>query len=333
MNWSHPRLIINLLSTSIDSSTLWLNNYLSAISFHDWVIILNNQLWSPPLLWLAHHLLGCQRSPPICYALVLGQQFWVSVFTEPSNSFSLDIFWYSPTHRSVRKYDPCAHIWPRMQMIPQASLRILTSADPRVVPLHPQQAAHTLPLHTCTRKHMRVCPPAHPALPHLTHETAWHLSQKGGVAHTHTHAHPRKHKHGPAVCSERTLLTLWQVHGRISKWGEKPLSRSTSQRCALSIGSCRTPQGSGGRRRLSQEAAALLSGSEVCLERYLHLSGWGAGGQEVRQEWDHLFHVLWMTCGVCFEYLHVSEGDANIVGRKREEVPGNCAFFVNKDRL
>lgn len=35
----------------------------------------------------------------------------------------------------------------------------------------------------------------------------------------------------------------------------------------------------------------------MCLECYLHLSGREAGGQEVRQELDHLYHVLCMTSG------------------------------------
>ncbi len=140
---------------------------------------------------------------------------------------------------------------------------------------------------------------------------------------THTCAHMQTQTHRDtqtqSCCLHRTYpfdpLTGTR---RISKWEEKPQSRSTSQRRALSIGSCPTPQGSRGRRCLSQEAITLLSGSEVCLECYLHLSGWEAGGQEVRQEWDHLYHVLCMTCGMCLNIymcLKVMQ-----IERKKEEV-------------
>ena len=80
------------------------------------------------------------------------------------------------------------------------------------------------------------------------------------------------------------------------------------------MGSCLTSQGSRGRRRLSQEAIILLSGSEVCLECYLHLSGRGAGGQEVRQERDHFYHVLCMTSGQHWN-IYMSKGDANTEGK------------------
>lgn len=117
-------------------------------------------------------------------------------------------------------------------------------------------------------------------------------------AHTHTTTHPETQTQ--SSCLQWTypfdpLTGTW----RISKWEEKPQSRSTSQRCALSIGSCLTPQDSRGWLCLLQEAITLLSGSEVCLECYLHLSWKEAGAQEVRQEWDHLYHVLCMTCGMC----------------------------------
>lgn len=51
----------------------------------------------------------------------------------------------------------------------------------------------------------------------------------------------------------------------------------------------------------------------MCLECYLHLSGRGAGGQEVRQERDHLYHVLCMTSGLrlniymCLKVMQIEE--------------------------
>lgn len=179
------------------------------------------------------------------------------------------------------------------------------------------QPTHTS-LHTCTCKHMHVYPPAHPALPHLTHKQPGICHGGGGHTYRHKHTHPDTQTE--SCCLQRAYpfdpLTGTR---RISKWEEKPESRSTSQRCALSIGSCRTPRGSRGRRCLSQEAITLLSGSEVCLERYLHLPGRKAGGQEVRQEWDHLYHVLCMTCGMCLN-IYMCLKVMQIEKKKREEV-------------
>lgn len=157
--------------------------------------------------------------------------------------------------------------------------------------------------HTYTRKHMRVYPPAHhPALPHLTHKQPG-ICHQGGHPYTSvcTHANTNTPRHTTQSCCLQRAYPFDPLTGtrRISKWEKKPQSRSTSQKRALSIGSCLTPQGSRGRRCLSQEAITLLSGSEVCLECYLHLSGREAGGQEVRQEWDNLYHVLCMTGGMC----------------------------------
>ena len=78
----------------------------------------------------------------------------------------------------------------------------------------PHTSFHTHSKNTCV--HLPTCPPAHPALPHLTHKQLG-ICHRGGVTHTHTHTrkhkHTRTHKQRPVVCSERTLLTLWQVHG------------------------------------------------------------------------------------------------------------------------
>ena len=199
---------------------------------------------------------------------------------------------------------------------------------------HPQITTHT-PIHTRTRKHMHVfCPPAHPALPHLTHKQPGICHGGGGCGWGcgwggQTQAHPNTQT--PSCCLQWAYpfdpLTGTQ---RISKWEEKPQSRSTSQRCALSIGSCRTPQGSRGRQCLSQEAITLLSGSEVCLECYLHLSGREAGGQEVRQEWDHLYHVLCMTCLNIYMCLKVMQINTE---KKEGGSSENCFSFVNKDSL
>lgn len=180
-------------------------------------------------------------------------------------------------------------------------------------------------------------PPARPALLRLTYKQPGICHRGGrGVSHTHmctcqhagmqTHTHPDTPR-SLVVCSQRSLLTPLTGTRRISKWGEKPQSRSTSQRRALSIGSCLTPQGSRGRQRLSQEAITLLSGSEVCLECYLHLSGRGAGGQEVRQERDHFYHVLCMTSGahwtiyMCLKVMQIE--------KEREGSWGNFDSFVN----
>lgn len=210
---------------------------------------------------------------------------------------------------------------------------------------HSPTTTHTS-FHTCTRKHAHVVsPPAHPALPHLTRKQpgichrigvgGWVL---GGWSYTHTPtdllAHKHKHKptHSTQSCCLQRSYPFDPLTGtqRISKWEEKPQSRSTSQRRALTVGSCLTPQGSRGRRCLSQEAITLLSGSEVCLDCYLHLSGREARGQEVRQEWDHLYHVLCMTGGMCLNIymcLKVMQIESGKEGGSSEK----CDSFVNKD--
>lgn len=182
--------------------------------------------------------------------------------------------------------------------------------------------AHTLPLScTCVSTFL---PTQH--FPHLTQETAWHLSQQEGVTHTHSHSGAQTQS-----CCLQRVYPFDPLTGtrRISKREEKPQSRSTSQSCALSIGSCRTARGSGGRQSLSQEAITLLSGSEVCLERYLHLSGWEAGGQEVRQVGDHLYHVLCMTCGMCLN-IYMCLKVMQMVRKTRGRSSENSASFVNK---
>lgn len=187
-------------------------------------------------------------------------------------------------------------------------------------------------VHSQTHARLPTCPPSTPT-PHT--QTAWHLSQVGGgVTRTHAHAHMQTQTHPDTQTQSCCLQWAYPFDPltgtrRISKWEEKPQSRSTSQRRALSIGSCRTPRGSRGRRCLSQEAKTLLSGSEVCLERYLHLSGREAGGQEVRQEWDHLYHVLCMTCGMCLNIYMCLK----VMQIEREKEGGsweNCVSFVNK---
>lgn len=140
---------------------------------------------------------------------------------------------------------------------------------------------------------------------HTSHRNSLASVTAGGGSGSHTHVRTHSRMRHSATQTQCCCLP-WAYPfdpltgtRRISKREEKAQSRSAGQRRALSTGSCRTPQSSRGRQCLSQEAITLHSGSEVCLVCYLHLSGWGAGGQEVRQEWDYLYHVLCMTCGMC----------------------------------
>lgn len=69
----------------------------------------------------------------------------------------------------------------------------------------------------------------------------------------------------------------------------------------------------------------------MCLECYLHLSGREAGGQEVRQEWDHLYHVLCMTCGMCLNiYMCLKVMQIEREKKKREEVHGTVFSLSTK---
>lgn len=175
----------------------------------------------------------------------------------------------------------------------------------------------------------RVCQPSCPNnTSSISHRNSLASVTAGGGHSAHTQS--RSEAQTQLCCLQR-VYPFDPLTGtrRISKREEKPQSRSTSQSCALSIGSCRTAWGSGGWQSLSQEAITLLSGSEVCLERYLHLSGWDAGGQEVRQVGDHLYHVLCMTCGMhlnIYMCLKVMQIVRKIRGRSSE----NAASFVNK---
>ena len=198
--------------------------------------------------------------------------------------------------------------------------------------------AHTLPFtHATASTRMSTHLPTQPSHTSQRNSLA-SVTAGGGHAYIHTHIHARTPTWRYSETQTQFCCLPWAYPfdpltgtWRISKREEKPQSRSTSQRRALSIGSCPTPQGSRGRWCLSQEAITLLSGSEVCLERYLHLSGWEAGGQEVRQERDHLYHVLCMTCAMCLNIymcLKVMQ-----IERKRGECSENDAPFVNKESL
>lgn len=191
------------------------------------------------------------------------------------------------------------------------------------------------PSHTHSQTHMRVFAHLPTQHSHTSHINSLASVTGGGGGSTYTHTQTQTHPDTQTQpCCLQRVYPFDPLTGtrRISKWEEKPQSRSTSQRCALSIGSCRTPQGSRGRLCLSQEAITLLSGSEVCLERYLHLSGRGAGGQEVRQEWDHLYHVLCMTCGMCLN-IYMCLKVMQIEREKEGGSSENCDSFVNKVSL
>lgn len=170
-------------------------------------------------------------------------------------------------------------------------------------------------MHAC----LPTCPPSGPT-PHK--KKVWHLSP--GVTWTHSGAHMQTITHPDTQtqpCCLQRPYPFDPLTGtrRISKCEKRLLNGSTSQRRALSVGSCQTPQGSRGQWCLSQEAISLLSGREVCLERYLHLSGREAGGQEVRQEWDHLYHVLCITGGVWLN-IYTCLKVMQIERKKMEEV-------------
>lgn len=196
---------------------------------------------------------------------------------------------------------------------------------------HTPPYTHAL-ANTCISTHL---PAKHSHTSHinsLASVTAW----VGVGSHMYMHAHTQTthpETQTQSSCLQRMypfdpLTGTW----RISKWEEKPQSRSTSQRCALSIGSCLTPQDSRGWLCLLQEAITLLSGSEVCLECYLHLSWKEAGAQEVRQEWDHLYHVLCMTCGMCLNIymcLKVMQIEREKTGKKFRQLCFLCRQRVS----
>lgn len=58
----------------------------------------------------------------------------------------------------------------------------------------------------------------------------------------------------------------------------------------------------------------------MCLERYLHLSGREAGGTRGQTRMGPLISCFMYDVWHAFEYLHVSEGDANKEEKKRKEV-------------
>lgn len=63
---------------------------------------------------------------------------------------------------------------------------------------------------------------------------------------------------------------------------------------------------------------------------YLHLSGREKGGREVRQVWDHLYHVLCMTGGMCLN-IYMRLKVMQIERKKEAGSLENLDSFVNKD--
>lgn len=144
-----------------------------------------------------------QQLPPICYALVLGQQFWVSVFMGPGNRLN---------SRRMCRY---IHVRTHMPVYANTFTRVSAHYDKYYCsnPFH--NKSHALAFtralaNTCVSTHL---PTKHSHTSH-TNSLASVTSVGGGGSHVHTHMHTCKHKHtqthkhSPVVCSERTLLTL-----------------------------------------------------------------------------------------------------------------------------
>lgn len=225
--------------------------------------------------------------------LLLGTIFWVCCLPESRHLF----------------YSLCNRIDTITRML------ILTSA-----PF--DTTTHTLPL-ACTSMCMSY-PFTHTTpTPHLTQKQPGICHSRKGATHTHTHL----------CCLERAypfdpLTGTW----RISEREETPQSRSTSQRCALSVGSCRAPRGSGG-------MAVPRPGSHNSL-----LRKWGVSRAFSTSLWVRSRRTRGQTRSgpltSCFmhderhvlEYLHVSEGDANRVKIKnrRKKSSENSASLSTK---
>lgn len=269
-----------------------------------------------------------RQLPPICYALVLGHSFGFGCLQV--------LIWLSAQSNSwcVREgTDTCAHICPHMQIHSHACLHILTSAVSHIIlllkPTH--NKPHTLLFthalaNTCVSTHL---PTRHSHTSHINSLA----SVTRGVTRTHTRTHMQTQTHTGTrtqSCCLHRAYPFDPLTGtrRISKWEEKPQSRSTSQRRALSIGSCRTPQGSRGRR-------LPLPGSYNS-----PLRKWGVSGALSTSVWERsrrtrgqtrmgpLISCIMYDVWHVFEYLHVSEGDANR-GEKRGRKFRELCFLLS----
>lgn len=152
-----------------------------------------------------------RQLPPICYALVLGHSF----------GFGCLQFLLTGSHLTLGtiKLMVCAwrygHMCTHMPAYANPFTRMSAHSDKcsfshyTTAQTHPQQTTHT-PLHTCTCKHMRVYPPAHPALPHLTHKQPG-ICHQGGHTYTHAHAHANTntHRHTNAVLLSAPCVPFW----------------------------------------------------------------------------------------------------------------------------
>lgn len=221
MNSSHPRLIINLSSTSIDTSTLWLNNYLSTLSLRDWVII-PNKPWATTATSFATisssfaRLPEQQRRCPICRAVVLGRRVFgvgerIFFFFLFLTLHAIKLTKVQARARTYARVCKCIHthvctLWQVWSLTPRYSNP--ATADPRTLAFTRALASH-LPTRPSCASHIN-------SLASVTVEEA---GRGVGVtcAHTKQHADMQTHTHPDTqrsfvVCGEHNLLTPWQVH-------------------------------------------------------------------------------------------------------------------------
>lgn len=190
--------------------------------------------------------------------------------------------------------------------------------------IHTGPHAHTQ-THTSSHMHVHVNLPAHTTLPTSHPETAWHLSQQEGLTHTHSHSEAQTQ-----LCCLQRVYPFDPLTGtrRISKREEKPRSRSTSQSCALSIGSCRTAGGSGDGAPLpgSHNSPLRKWGVSGALSTSLRVRSRRIRGQTSR---GPLYHVLCMTCGMCLN-IYMCLKVMQIVRKTRGRSSENSASFCQQ---
>lgn len=275
-----------------------------------------------------------RQLPPICYALVLGHSFGFGCLRSLQTGSQLTLGTVKLTvcvkvRTRVHTYARiCKYIHTHVCTFWQVQfLTLYYCSNPPTTKPHTLLFTHAL-TNTCVSTHL---PTRHSHSSHINSLA----SVTRGVTHTHTCAHMQTQTHTDTrtqSCCLHRAYPFDPLTGtrRISKWEEKPQSRSTSQRRALSIGSCRTPQGSRGCR-------LPLPGSYNS-----PLRKWGVSGALSTSVWERsrrtrgqtrmgpLISCIMYDVWHVFEYLHVSEGDANREEKRGRKFRELCFLLSTK---